>query len=213
MRLAILISFCVLIIAFFVGSLVVYEDWRKDRYDPLIIEAAYQHHLPPALLKAIIAARARFKYYAKGEKGEIGLLQVPQEGVADYKRAIHAPDFDFGWVCINKAHPPHDKTLRQRFPGVCTICRSPLVRGECYPRENIEMGAWYLAKLKSDIEKQIPGSSADPIPLVVAAYCLTERAVRERTDNYRTPVLPPRLRSSIEDILDIYERYKRKGLK
>jgi soluble lytic murein transglycosylase-like protein len=214
MRLAILISICVLLVAFSVGSLVVYENWRKERYDPLIIEAANQHHLHPALLKAIMDARGRFRYYARGERGEIGLLQVPQEGIARYKSEImNDPDYDFGWVCINKGHPPHDETIRQNLPGTCNICRSPLIRGELYPKKNIEVGAWYLARLKSDIEQAARGKAGDVIPLVIAAYCLTDQTVRNVTDNYSDPVLPPRLRNPVRDVLDKYQRYKRKGLK
>jgi hypothetical protein len=217
MRLAVLISLCVLIVAFAVGSILIYENWKKDRYDPLIIEAAYEHDLPPALLKAIIAVRGEFNYYTRGDKGEVGLLQVPSEGIREYKKVVmNNPDYDFGWVCINKAYPPHDRTLVHRLPGVCNICRSPLIRGECYPKRNIEVGAWYLAHLKERSETAIQAtdqSVRDVIPLVVAAYCLTEKTVLDGTDGYRNPQLPPRLRDSIEDILEMYRRYKRKGLR
>jgi len=222
-RLAILISLCVLIVAFSIGSFFVYENWRNDRYDSLIIEAANKHHVHPALLKAIVAARARFTYYARGEKGEVGLMQVPQEGVTEYKeykrQATNDSDWDFGWVCINKAHPPHDETIRHNLPGTCNICRTPLVRGECYPKENTEMGAWYLDKLKTKLMSGIQNATQESveddvlIPLVIAAYCLTEETVRKETDNYRNPVLPPRLRNSIQDVLDMHKRYKQKGLK
>ncbi|NQT84662.1 transglycosylase SLT domain-containing protein [bacterium] len=214
MRLAVLISLCVLIVAGSIGSLVFYANWNRDRYDPLIIEAATQYDLHPALLKAIIDVRGHFNYYAGGEKGEVGLLQVPQEGVRAYKtQVMKNPDYDFGWICINKAHPPHNKTIRQKLPGVCNICRTPLIRGELYPKKNIEVGAWYLAKLTSDIEKATGQNGKDVVPLVVAAYCLTEKTVREVTNDYGSLQLPTRLYSSIKDVLDVYRRYKRKGLK
>ncbi len=214
MRLAILISLCILIVAFSVGSLLVYENWRTGRYDKPIIEAANKHHLQPALLKAIVDARGHFNYYTKGERGEVGLMQAPQEAVTQYKTVVMKdPDYDFGWVCINKAHPPHDETIRHTLPGTCNICRTPLIRGELYPKRNIEVGAWYLARLKTHVEKATQGKDADVIPLVIAAYCLTEKTVQDVTDNYRNPVLPPRLRNSVKDVLDAYERYKRKRLR
>lgn len=210
MRLAIVISLCALIVAFSTGSLLVYENWRKDRYDPLIVEAASRHDLSPALLKAIIDTRSRFNYDTRGERGEVGLMQVPQEGVARYKTVVmENPEYDFGWVCINKAHPPHDESIRHNLFGTCNICRTLLIRGECYPKQNIQMGAWYLARLKAEIEKATQRGGDDAIRFVVAAYCLTEKTVRRVTDNYRNPVFPP----LIEEVLDAYERYKRKGLR
>jgi len=210
----------VLIVAFSVGSLVHYVNWKKNRYDALAIEAATQYDLHPALLKAIMAARAHFKYDTSGERGEVGLLQVPLEGVTEYKKEVkNNPDFDFGWVCINKAHTRHDETIRRSLPGTCDICRSPLIRGKLYPKENVEMGAWYLSTLKSrlktDIEKATQASinDEDLIPLVIAAYCLSETTVRSKTHDYGDPVLTPELRNSIKHVLDMYQRYKRKGLK
>ncbi len=210
MRLAIVISLCVLIVVFSIGSLLVYGNWRKDRYDPLIVDAANRHDLPPSLVKAIIDARGRFNYDSRGERGEVGLMQVPQEGVAQYRTMVMKnPEYDFGWVCVNKAHPPHDETIRHNLSGTCNICRTPLIRGESYPKQNIEMGAWYLARLKAEIEKATQRKGDDVIRFVVAAYCLTEKTARKVTDNYRNPVFPP----LIKEVLDAYQRYKRKGLR
>ncbi len=213
MRLAILISVCVLIVAFSAGSVFYYENWRKHRYDPLIIDAAVQYQLPPALLKAIMDARGHFNYYTMGEKGEVGLLQVPQEGVSEYKAQVKKdPEYDFGYVCINKEYPPH-QGIKYNVRGVCNICKWRLIPGLWCPKDNVEIGSWYLAKLKADIEKATQGSAKEVILLAVAAYCLSDKSVREATDDYRTPTLPPRLRSSIRDILERYDRYRRKALK
>jgi hypothetical protein len=212
MRLAILISICVVIVALSVVSFLTYENWRTHRYDHLIMEAAVDHQLPPGLLKAIMDARGHFNYYTMGEKGEVGLLQVPQEGVAEYKKAKLSPEYEFGYVCINKAYPPHTG-IKQNVRGPCNICKSRLIPEMWYPRQNVEVGAWYLAKLKADIEGA-DGSGKrnleEAIPLMVAAYCLTDKNVRVATDNFRNPVLPPGLRNSIRDILEKYERYRQR---
>jgi hypothetical protein len=210
MRLAILISLCVIIVAFSIGSFLTYENWRTHRYDGLIMEKAVKYKLPPALLKAIVDARGHFDYYTMGEKGEVGLLQVPQEGVLQYKEANRPAKYEFGYVCINKAHKPHTG-ITYPVRGVCNICRSRLIPELWYPEQNIEIGAWYLAKLKSDIEGTGGGKQVNPndvIPLVVAAYCLTENSVRSATNNYRNATLPARLRGSVTDILDEYEKYR-----
>jgi hypothetical protein len=213
MRLAVLISLSVLIVAFSIGSFFTYDNWRTHRYDGLLVENAVKHGLPFALLKAVADARGRFNYYTMGENGEVGLLQVPQEGVAEYKAEVKKnPDYEFGYVCINKEYPPH-KGIVYSVRGVCNICRMRLVPGLWHPKDNAEIGAWYLAKLKKEIEEATKNSVRDVTPLLVAAYCLTERSVREATNNYQNPDLPPRLRSSIKDILDKYDRYRRKALK
>ena len=212
MRLAILISICVVIVALSVVSFLTYENWRTHRYDHLIKEAAVDHRLPPGLLKAIMDARGHFNYYTMGEKGEVGLLQVPQEGVADYKKAKLSLDYEFGYVCINQAYPPH-KGIKQNVRGPCNICKSQLIPEMWYPRQNVEAGAWYLAKLKADIEGADSSGKRDledAIPLMLAAYCLTDKNVRAATDNFRNPVLPPGLRNSIRDILEKYERYRQR---
>ncbi len=212
MRLAILISLCVIIVAFSIGSFLAYENWRTHRYDQLIMDEAVNNQLPPALLKAIMDARGKFNYYTMGEKGEVGLLQVPQEGVAQYKAANRPAGYEFGYVCINKAYKPHTG-ITYSVRGVCNICKSQLIPELWYPKENIKIGAWYLAKLKKDIE-DIKGNDQlsldDVVPLIVAAYCLTETSVRKVTNDYQTNTLPPRLRNSVQDILDKYEKYRRR---
>lgn len=70
MRLAVLISLSVLIVAFSIGSFFTYDNWRTHRYDGLLVEAAVKHGLPFALLKALADARGHFDYYTMGENGK-----------------------------------------------------------------------------------------------------------------------------------------------
>jgi soluble lytic murein transglycosylase len=49
---------------------------RVARYDGLISDAARDHRLPPALLKAVIAAESRFDPGAVSPKGAQGLMQL-----------------------------------------------------------------------------------------------------------------------------------------
>jgi len=200
-----------MVLSFSVGSFLTYENWRTHRYDQLIMDKAVWYQLPPALLKAIVDARAHFNYYTMGENGEVGLLQVPQEGVTQYKEAKPPPRSEFGYVCMNKAYPPH-KGIKHSVGGVCNICKSRLIPELWYPETNIDIGAWYLAKLKKDIENARAETEVNLrklIPLVVAAYCLTEKSVESATRDYQS-TLPPRLRNSVKDVLDKYEKYRRR---
>ena len=49
---------------------------RERKYDGLIGLAAREHHMPPALIKAVIAAESRFDAAAVSHKGAQGLMQL-----------------------------------------------------------------------------------------------------------------------------------------
>lgn len=49
---------------------------QTDRYDDIILRAAYKHHLDARLLKAIIAAESSFSIAALSPKGAHGLMQL-----------------------------------------------------------------------------------------------------------------------------------------
>ncbi len=56
---------------------------RYRKYDGLIGVAAQQHRMPPALIKAVIAAESRFDPAAVSRKGALGLMQLmPQTAAA-----------------------------------------------------------------------------------------------------------------------------------
>ncbi len=59
---------------------------RRQRYDNLILEAATRNHVPPLLVKAVIARESSFNPYARGAAGEIGLMQITAGAVSDWAR-------------------------------------------------------------------------------------------------------------------------------
>ncbi len=66
------------------------RDWMVDdtRFAAEIREAARTHGLDPALVRAVVFQESRFDPFARGSKGEIGLMQVlPRGAVADWARA------------------------------------------------------------------------------------------------------------------------------
>ncbi len=58
---------------------------NNKRYDHLIKEAARQHGVNPALVKAVIKAESDFDPYAVSRKGARGLMQLMPETIKDLK--------------------------------------------------------------------------------------------------------------------------------
>jgi len=56
------------------------------RYDPIIREAAARHHVSPFLVKGVIMTESGFRPAARGDKGEMGLMQITRGAVTDWER-------------------------------------------------------------------------------------------------------------------------------
>jgi len=65
----------------------IYDYWRDHRFDEEIKRAAKQHGLSPFLVKAVVWRESRFNTYARGSKGEVGLMQVMPATVAEWAKA------------------------------------------------------------------------------------------------------------------------------
>jgi soluble lytic murein transglycosylase len=64
--------------------------WVKGRHrfqDKIIHQAANQHGLDPALIKAVVWQESRFNPKAKGKVGEIGLMQVGAAAAQEWAEA------------------------------------------------------------------------------------------------------------------------------
>jgi soluble lytic murein transglycosylase len=60
---------------------------RAKNYDALIEEAASRHCVDPCLVKAVIWKESNFNCYARGGKGEVGMMQVlPNAAAADWAK-------------------------------------------------------------------------------------------------------------------------------
>ncbi len=58
------------------------------RFEPEITAAARRHGLDPLLVRAVVFQESRFDPFARGGKGEVGLMQLlPAGAVAEYARA------------------------------------------------------------------------------------------------------------------------------
>jgi soluble lytic murein transglycosylase len=57
-----------------------------NRYDPLIHEAAQRHGIDPLLVKAVIRQESAFDADARGDAGEVGLMQITRAAASDWER-------------------------------------------------------------------------------------------------------------------------------
>lgn len=83
-------------------------------YDRLIVDAAKRNRLDPNLVRAVTWRESRFDYKAKGQKGEIGLIQI-------------MPGTDYAVADWARAH-------RRRIPTITILYD---------PKLNINIGCWY----------------------------------------------------------------------
>jgi Transglycosylase SLT domain len=55
------------------------EDWKEDRLDRIVRQAAERHNVDPALVKAVITTESGWNPQAVSRKGAVGLMQlIPQ---------------------------------------------------------------------------------------------------------------------------------------
>ena len=91
-RFAALILLAVVAIAYFRSDDL--RDWMVDDslFSGEIREAALAHGIDPELVRAVVFQESRFDPFARGSKGEIGLMQVlPRGAVADWARVKRRP--------------------------------------------------------------------------------------------------------------------------
>jgi soluble lytic murein transglycosylase len=71
-----------------------YLRWRDHRYDPLIRLAAQQYGVDPSLVKAVIWKESNFKATARGQAGEIGLMQMRELAAVEWSSAEKVGSFE-----------------------------------------------------------------------------------------------------------------------
>ena len=72
------------------GILLFFQHWRDARehsQDAVILAAAAQHKVPPALVKAVVWQESRFNPGAHGRSGEFGLMQIMPATAHDWAAA------------------------------------------------------------------------------------------------------------------------------
>ena len=84
------------LLAFIGLDVAAYFFWqgrRECRFDDPIRAAALRHHLPPALVKAVVWRESRFDPGAVGKAGEIGLMQLMDDAAHEWAGAVRATNF------------------------------------------------------------------------------------------------------------------------
>jgi len=66
---------------------------RMHAYDDLIAKNAASRGLDPKLIRAVIWRESRFKYNCRGNRGEIGLMQVTENAAKEWAEANNIVNF------------------------------------------------------------------------------------------------------------------------
>ncbi len=67
------------------------RDARERSQDAVILAAAAQHQVSPALVKAVVWKESRFNPEARGRSGEFGLMQIMPDTIHDWAAAERVP--------------------------------------------------------------------------------------------------------------------------
>ncbi|HOX03134.1 MAG TPA: lytic transglycosylase domain-containing protein [Candidatus Paceibacterota bacterium] len=70
-----------------------YGGWRERRVDPAIEAAARRYGMDPALIKAVVWKESRFDPRARGQAGEIGLMQIREPAAREWAQAENIRGF------------------------------------------------------------------------------------------------------------------------
>jgi soluble lytic murein transglycosylase len=83
-------------IIFVVGLIALWNrwrTWRENSQDQYILAAAQRYAVDPALIKAVVWRESRFNPKARGDAGEIGLMQIGDLAAREWARAEKIPAF------------------------------------------------------------------------------------------------------------------------
>lgn len=85
-----LLIFCLLLAGLWGG----WRYWRERRYDNVILSAAQRYGVSPALVKAIVWQESRFDASARGNAGELGLMQIRKAAAQEWADAERIKHFE-----------------------------------------------------------------------------------------------------------------------
>jgi peptidoglycan lytic transglycosylase len=157
---------------------------RFKKFDPLIRSVASEHQLDPMLVKAVVWRESRFDPRKIGTAGERGLMQVSERAANE-------------WARDNKIDNFRAEDLFE-------------------PKTNLRAGTWYLSRAIQRWEHQ-----PDPLPFALAEYNAgASRAQRwaggsdvsgVSTRDFLRNIDFPGTRNYVDQVMERYEFYKRRG--
>jgi len=173
MKFYLLVGLAALIVVASIASVIIYKHWYQHRFDDLIAEKAARYKLPQALIKAIIYTRDK-------REERIGLMGLPQPVYEGYQEAMMTRPY--GFVCRNRNKPPHKKEMYNRRES-CPICGAIYIQEFLHHEMNVEIGAWYLAYLRREINQKMTIESSITLNLALFAYLFDWETLMLRTTN------------------------------
>ena len=173
MKFYVLAALAVLLIVAGIASVFIYRHWELKRYDKIIVEKAEKYDIPPAVLKAIV-------YYVDPREERAGLMGLPREVFDVYHKAMMTRPYRF--ACRHRTKPPHKKELFDKRER-CPVCGTVYIEEFFLPEMNIEIGAWYLAYLRSQVRAKTNIESSTNLDLALFAYLFDWRTLMLKTNN------------------------------
>jgi len=172
-------------------SLPLFEHYWTHRYDQIIARQSRIYHLDEKLVWSIIYEETYFRAWKRGAAGEIGLMQI-------------TPNVAREWV-----QEAGLRSLEKQF-------ESDLESFLSDPERNIQIGCWYLEKLRRKY-KGFPAEMA----MTLASYNAGSGRVEEWLKNSEPEKLSesefiekiniPSTKSYVISILDRYRKLKQVG--
>ncbi|MCS6885797.1 MAG: transglycosylase SLT domain-containing protein [Acidobacteriota bacterium] len=162
------------------------------RYDHIIVRISSSYGLDPALIHAIIYEESRFNPAARSRAGAVGLMQVTQATLREWKRVTGL------------------RHLAEVFKAGRGRTEEELL---LEPEVNIYLGCWYIDRLMTKY-----GHLAEPLPVILASYNAgPSHATRWQASiaNQHTPAQYieqidfPETRSYVLKVMQRYRTYKR----
>ncbi len=129
-----------LVLILLAGAAYLVDQYWIHRYDSLIASESARHKIDPDLVWSVVYEETYFSAWKRGDKGEIGLMQVTPTVAREWVAESRAPEVP----PANAADP--ENLLAQ-------------------PERNVQIGAWYLGKFGEQY-KNTPGGEAR----MLAAY-------------------------------------------
>src|SRR5436190_12301800 len=118
-----LISFLIIILTLAVAAAIFFPPYWVHRYDDLIARQARIYRLDEKLVWSLIYEETYFRAWKLGAAEEVGLMQVTPAVARDWARETGLREFE-----------------RQTSENVTEFLREP--------ERNIQVGCWYLEKLR-----------------------------------------------------------------
>lgn len=137
MKRVVIILFAVILLA---GAAYLFDQYWIHRYDSLIASESARHKVDPDLVWSIMYEETYFSPWKRGDKGEIGLMQVTPTVAREWVVQSGAPEV-----------PPANAADPESLLAA--------------PERNVQIGSWYLGKFGEQY-KNTPGSEAR----MLAAY-------------------------------------------